>query len=106
MKYEGPLVLQKVSGNGPVSGKGCVNLFFLASIHRWAGSDYLSRAEQRCFSLPARQRGRVLGRQAIMYDFNSKSNKNQVKRSSSNVKLELTLPCNTTLPCNIEVEKE
>lgn len=36
----------------------------------------------------------------------AKAYKNQVKRSSSNVKLELTLPCNTTLPCNIEVEKE
>ena len=40
-----------------VGVRGCVNMFFLAAIHRWAGSRNLH--EQRHFDLTFRQRGRV-----------------------------------------------
>ena len=40
-----------------VGVRGCVNVFFLAAIHRWAGSRHLH--EERHFDLTLRQRGRV-----------------------------------------------
>ena len=44
----------------PASGKGCINLFFLAAIHRWQGQIISLWAEKRHFSSTVRQRGRIL----------------------------------------------
>ena len=40
-KVKRPFILQNISSLGQHQGRGCVNFFFSAVTHRWAGSDHL-----------------------------------------------------------------
>ena len=66
---------------GMASLRGCVNFFFSAAIHGWAGSDchFVSWTKALQFNIQAE--GWVSMRQTIMYDYKSKSYKNQRLKS-------------------------
>ena len=60
--------------------KGCVH-FFLAAIHKQAASDYFSVSWTKAPEFDSQAQGQGSLRQAIIYDYNNKSNTNQVKET-------------------------
>ena len=105
VKFKGPLVLQKVSENGQYLGR---DVLISSSLRPFTGGQGQIISLELNKDTLVYQSGRGAGSSGarpLCMILTAKQQKAS-QRSSSNMKLELTLLYNTRLPCNTEVEKE